>query len=190
MVVITPFLEAHQLIEGIGFERLKWADYTTHDGLLHKAYRINLEDIRNLHLLNVPKKDETPFFSNMRLSKEEANDHVKNLLVHFYEIEQKADIISRCPYLQVRCHSHKELMKATKTLRQFIITTIDSWSDTSETSALYGQVIRMFYIKKFGTHESIANLLNLSNSTYYRYLKKGIELLAEFYVANLINQQE
>ena len=190
MVVVTPFLEAHQLLEGIGFERLSNADYPTKDGLLYKAYRISLKDIRTLDILSQPKKDESRPFSFVRLSKEEAVEHVKNLLVHFYEFEQKVDIVSRCPYLQVRCQFEEELMKAAETVRHFIIMTIDSWSDRTSASYVYGEIIRLCYINKFGTHETIATLLNLSISTYYRYLKKGIVLLAESYVANLVNQQD
>ena len=81
-------------------------------------------------------------------------------------------------------------MKAAETVRHFIIMTIDSWSDRTSASYVYGEIIRLCYINKFGTHETIATLLNLSISTYYRYLKKGIVLLAESYVANLVNQQD
>ena len=149
-----------------------------------------MEDIRTLDILSQSKKDESRPSSFVRLSKEEAVEHVKNLLVHFHEFEQKVDIVSRCPYLQVRCQFEEELMKAAETVRHFIIMTIDSWSDRTSASYVYGEIIRLCYINKFGTHETIATLLNLSISTYYRYLKKGIVLLAESYVANLVNQQD
>ncbi|HEY8529792.1 MAG TPA: ATP-binding protein [Paenibacillaceae bacterium] len=185
MIVITPFLEAHRLMEGIGFEPLPWADYTTENGLYHKACRLDLKDVETLNAVMSSGSGEHRLASPPRMSREEAHAHVKNLLVHFHDFEQRADIVGRCPYMRMRCHSRQELAKAAETIRKLVVSLLETWSRSNGAQAVCGQILHLCYIRKIGTHETIAARLNLSLSTYYRHLKKGTALLAEAYVVHL-----
>jgi hypothetical protein len=186
MVVMTPFMEAHQLIESIGFEPLPWANMVTDNGLLHKAYRLDLTDVGAYFAKVSSGGSEQQLASpKIPLSRDEMFDHVKSLLIHFHHFEQRADIVGRCPYMQMRCHSRQELMKAAATVRNFIHSVLNTWSEDGSSFSLYGEILRLCYIQKIGTHDLIAHRLNLSMSTYYRYLKKGISHLADAYSIHL-----
>ena len=46
-----------------------------------------------------------------------------------------------------------------------------------ERERIYGDLLRSIYIQRISPHERIAERLNLSMATYYRYLNKGLEKL-------------
>ncbi|MFY0543906.1 hypothetical protein [Brevibacillus sp. H7] len=143
MVVMTPFMEAHQLIESIGFEPLPWANTMTESGLLNKAYRLDLTDVGPcLTQVSSGSEEHQTAAPNKPLSWEETFDHVKSLLVHFHHFEQRADIVGRCPFMRTRCHTRQELMKAADTVRTFFHTTINTWSEEAASSCLFGEILR------------------------------------------------
>lgn len=185
MVVMSPFLEAQRLNQAVGHERLEWADYTAGNGLVYQAFRLDLTDPDVLDGLlrsgrNGHRTDAPPL-----VEPAQAVAHIRELLAHFHDFENVPAVVSRCPWLQSRCHSRQELHRAAEALRRFLSATIDRWASGSGAAPLCGEILNLRYVKRAGTHERIADRLNLSLSTYYRHLKKATAMLAEAYRAQL-----
>lgn len=182
LIVITPSMEAQSVLEEMGFERLEWDDLTE-----DKAYRLDLTDLSALKQMKaIPTEfDPLPEKSLTVLSRKEAIAHVKNLLMYFSHFEQKPEVYEYCPYLKTLCHSREELAEGAETIRKFIISVLDAWTKRNEEHALFGEILRLFYIQKAGTHETIAMRLNLSVSTYYRYSRKAVASLADTFLMHL-----
>lgn len=185
MVVMTPFLEGQLLNDSIGHERLQWADYTAENGLVYKAYRLDLSDSGILDAILDSGSNTAPPSNEARFTPAEAFVHVKDLLAQYYDFERDAELVNRCPFMQTRSHSRQTLARAAAAVRKFVAGTLDGWVKGQGASAVYGEILRLFYIQRIGTHERIATRLNLSLSTYYRHLRKGTAVLAEAYIAQL-----
>lgn len=54
---------------------------------------------------------------------------------------------------------------------------IESWS---ERDRLMMRSLELYYIDRIGTNEIVAERLHLSISTYYRYVREGVEKLAAY----------
>jgi DNA-directed RNA polymerase specialized sigma subunit len=66
------------------------------------------------------------------------------------------------------------------TFRKKLVTIIEQMEQGSEEEQIYSSILKLAYIQKSLKHEGIADRLNLSLSTYYRYIKKAIEKTAYY----------
>ncbi len=176
MTVITPFPEAHQLMESMGYQRLSWGDYVSEDGVVYKAYQLDLREGLLSERLLTSREANSPVLSP---SQPEMIEQTKHLLIHFHNFEENQNFVSGYPYLRKYIHSKHELSEAANQLRKLILSIVEEWCDANGQNAAYGTILRLSYIQNSGNHETIAQRMNMALSTYYRNLKKAVTKMSD-----------
>jgi hypothetical protein len=167
--VISPFPDLAKLFLSIGFKSLEY-DTTFTDGLPMSFLQL---DLRNCDLSTaisqvLETKPEEPEFNI-----QEFVSQIKRILVYFHQSESEQliqTVISKYSSL-----SH---YATPVDFRKRLLAIVKELESGSEDDQLYANIIDLAYIKKNYKHDTIAERLNLSLSTYYRYLKKSIEKVA------------
>ena len=163
----------------LGFERIPSADYRAHNGENWVALQLNLKD--NDFLMLLDKFFESAMGKHPAFSKEDMKDFVKKALVHFESLEQENDILERFIAILPKNLSNEfdiEGNSLATVLRKYLLDSMEEMKADRKGETELIRIIQLAYIDKIGPHGVIAIRLNLSISTYYRYLKKAIEKLA------------
>ena len=162
----------------LGFERIPSADYRADNGENWVAMQLNLKDSDFLNLLD--KIFESAMGKYPAFSKEDIKDFVKKALVHFESLEQENDILERFIALLPGNLSNgfdKGGNSLAAVLSKYLLDSLEEMKADGKGEKELIRIIQLAYIDKIGPHGVIANRLNLSISTYYRYLKKATEKL-------------
>ena len=162
----------------LGFERIPSADYRADNGENWVAMQLNLKDSDFLNLLD--KIFETSMEKYPAFSKEEMKSFVKKALEHFESLEQENDLLERFIAILPRNVSNgidKGGNSLAAVLRKHLLDSLEKMKADRKGETELIRIIQLAYIDKIGPHGVIANRLNLSISTYYRYLKKATEKL-------------
>lgn len=167
--VVSPFPDLTNLFRSLGFKRLEWYRMKYTNGTPMEFLQLDLRN-RDLSMAITQSFEQPQQKTNIRI--EEIAAHLKKILTFFHKAESESII-------QATIDSFNFLsnLKASA-FRKQLISIIDEMERGSEKDQLFASIIKLAYIKRSAKHEAIALRHNLSLSTYYRYLKKGIERIA------------
>src|SRR5699024_2148749 len=154
----------------LGLEDLPWAASASPSGtqfrMLHGAFR----DVSLLQVLtrSYPSKNKTT------IAVQEGSQLIKKVLLSSYVFESNAELRDVAGDVIFS----KDDMASGESIRLSIKGAINEIKSRTETDRVMMRAIELYYIDRIGSNEIVAEHLYLSISTYYRYVRKGIEKLA------------
>lgn len=174
----------------LGFERAPWADSVTPGGVEYEGYQLDLRNV-DFHSLvdrivsasewaqSEPSLDLTPVESGLRLPLEEATKLVRRALKHFSSLPLQPKIANTLrPLLESHTANAQASSEAVSHhLQGRIQEIVQGLSEGNEEEKCFHQILHFAYIKKIGTHDKVAEYLNMSTPSYYRYLRKAVRRL-------------
>ena len=172
----------------LGFERIPSADYRSPSGENWVALQLNLKDKDFLMLLD--KFFESSSEKPPAISMQAMKDFVKKVLLHFDTLERESDILEMFSTLMPRNLSNRSYeknlsMALAVELRKYLLDSMEEMKADRKGENELIRILQLAYIDKIGPHEVIAKRLNLSISTYYRYLKKATEKITILFFRTL-----
>ncbi|WP_123042850.1 AAA family ATPase [Cohnella candidum] len=174
----TCYKEWFPVFELCGFERGEWADAASAKGTEYRAFILDLreEDFiakldRSVSRVTAAQSVEEP------ITKQDIEE-LKKILKHWSVLRRQpawAETYARLfPHRLLNGLSDEAAAYA---VQQDLKETIGRLADGDETEALYGKLLTHLYLEKIRPHKRVANLLNVSTATYFRYLNKALEML-------------
>lgn len=162
----------------LGFERAQWADAVSPKGVVYEGYQLDLrhEDFvskinrmlegKETAVAQAPQGTQLPFDEAVRL--------IKRALKHYSRLHLQPEwtdaLRPLAPEYGSKTPAEHFCSQVEQVLRRM--------SGGREEERLYAQILRHAYIQKIGTHETVAESLNLSVPTYYRHLRMAVRKLA------------
>lgn len=179
VITLTPIPYFADIYTSIGFKRLPWADSCYTNGTPVHAYQIDLRekelsDPLTERLLSGSPKDS--------ISLEEVSSLLKKTMNNAHALESDTKLLNSLQGLDKIKQMVPLEGSVASAVRKAVLESLEKMSGGTEEDQLLAQAIRLAYIQKIGKHEAVASRLSLSQSTYYRYLKKGFERLAHYFM--------
>ena len=177
---LSPYKEWYPVLEQIGFERIPWADSISSEGTKFQGFRLDLREE------DFPAKIDRLFFTPHqartrmapKLETDQAYLLAKELLIHYHRLPELPEVVAKfqhfCTISAVK-PDYIELALHLQHRTEQCLKQLDQGTSADQTSA---QQLRLAYIKKIGSHETVAERLNMPQATYYRQLKKATSRLA------------
>ena len=160
-----------QILEFLGFEHLRYADYCTPSGLQHSFYRL---DSRQKKSQSTVRYD----FVAIRERNEHAVwvDLAKKLLSHYLELDRQHSLLE-----QYKEHGafDLELDQLVEQIQAMMEQQLQWLKEGTKQEKIQAQILQYAYLQRRSSHESVAARLDIPISTYYRQQKKIIERIAE-----------
>lgn len=172
--IITP--EKNHLfgLLSLGFIRLRWADCKVPG---RPKYYVVQQDARRKDLFHLLLEQ---YAAKPSLTLKERIKIVKQMLVQYHELESDESLL-----LQLKTILHmpedRSAGEIASNARQATVKGLRHLAKSSPKHQPAVQAIDYTYIQRVSTNEEIAIRMHLSLSTYYRYLRNGIELLALYF---------
>lgn len=193
MINILPFPDWDQFLQIIGYQRANWADGQSIDGHIYHGYEIDLQGENLKDRLNRLHADKLPA-SSMAVSPT-TQSGIPNLYASQLTLEDIIPLLKRAlkrfEHLPYEPGKHVEILawigsgSAEKhmenlalLLQRELTDVIAKMEGSTQEDCLHGKLLRLAYLNKIGSHALIAERLNLSLPTYYRYLQVAIRKLA------------
>lgn len=154
----------------LGLKELPWAASETPSG---KKFRMLQGDFREISILQF-LATSYPTKSKKIIPLQEAIQLIKKLLLCFYDFESNLELLKET----LAALDREDDSTSGKTIRLAIKNAMKEISSRTEKDRLMMRCIELYYIDRIGSNEIVAERLHLSISTYYRYIRKGIENLA------------
>lgn len=145
-----------ELLRLFGFQHLSFADYQTISGMTFYFYQLDL------------RKEENDIEDWIMLTKE--------ILSNYTMLEHKPLILERYKGLSVSVEDDDQLVVHIKEIINEVLKCLENGSKQENMQAL---ILKYAYLKKVGSHEAVADFLQMATSTYYRHLKKLVSVLSE-----------
>lgn len=173
----------------LGFDRAPWADSVTQMGVEYKGFQLDLrtEDIplqvdRIISAME-PTKSIMPMEASnletpLRLPLVEAVKLVQCALKHFSRLPLQPEIAVSLRPLLTDDHSDREAELTAHLIQEKIRTTVQALSQGNKEDQRFYQILHYAYLQKIGTHETVAEYLNIPNPSYFRYLRMAVRKLA------------
>lgn len=172
----------------IGFERAPWADSVTQLGVEYKGFQLDLrnEEFHSLvdrfvSALELAESDTPSNFSlvesGLKLPLEEATKLVKRALKYYSSLPLQPNIINTLRPLLANSNHKTTFESAAPHIQERIKEIVQLLSEGNEEEKCFHQILNYAYIKKIGTHDTVAEYLNISIPSYYRYLRKAVRRL-------------
>ncbi len=170
---ITPIEHHVTALTALGFTELDWANYESPDGYRNHVMQLDLRSVDLVPLLF------SQAFVKPSLSYKETTYYVKEMLIHVHELEhyeslpqlkRVLNLAEDCENNEVASYAYQAIIKAIRQLEQ-----------TSDRNKIAIRTIDYAYIQRISSNEEIALRMHVSLSTFYRYQRIGIELLALYF---------
>ena len=177
---ITFLREWVPILQAAGFERLDQAAYTSPDGTRFECLQLDLRhhDLP-AHIDRLFRREQ----EEEQAAKEQAAALIKKALMRFHNLAFEQPLLKSLLPLVVRSgHAPSSPEQAAGMVQSRLRQSLDTMSAGLEEDQLLAGIIRLAYIAKTGSHESIAKQLHLSNATYYRHLKKAVSRLTVYFL--------
>ncbi|MEW9053667.1 MAG: ATP-binding protein [Neobacillus sp.] len=167
--VVSPFPDLANIFLSLGFKSLEYNTTFTND-LPMSLLQLDLRNSDLSKAINqvLDSKPEEP-----EIYMQEFISLMKKILIYFHQSMSEQLIHSAINKYTFLSHLTTPI-----DFRKRLLTILNEMERGSEDEQLYASIIDLAYIKKNYKHDTIAERLNLSLSTYYRYLKKSIEKVA------------
>jgi hypothetical protein len=182
ILVYTCLKEWYPIYELYGFEPQLWADGITEHGTKYRAFSLDLTEEDFFTKLDRSLSDKSVIHEKSReISSKEAVPKLKMILKDWAELPLKPALYET--YFQLFPHrkSSEEdgsMERQGFYVQQDIKNGIDLLTGgDDERDEVYGKILKYTYIQRTRPQERVAERLNLSMATYYRYLNKALERL-------------
>lgn len=178
---LSPFPEWHAVLESIGFEPIPWANSVGPDGHRYTTFLLDLrtEDFATKIDRNFSGARPVAPVPLAPLEPEAKISLVKSLLQQYARLGAQPELIGSIgPYLDGYAQARQPAERL-RLIQERVGNALILLEDGDFADVRTANLIRMAYIKKIGTHELVAERLNLPIATYYRLLKRGVERLAD-----------
>ncbi len=186
IIDFTCLKEWFPVFELLGFERAAWADATTNSGTEYRAFTLDLAEEDFLakfdRLLTSNLTEET--FAHTDPAK--GIQDLKQILKEWASLPRN---LSLCDSYN-RLFPHRILAEVSvqdlgSSIQQDLLRAINQLSAGDDRDAILGRLLRYTYTQGIRPQTLVAERLNLSPASYYRYLNKSVERLYE-----LLNGEE
>lgn len=108
---------------------------------------------------------------------------IKQLLAHYHQLESNESLMEQLRLSPICTIDHHEEVGAIAShIRHAVQEALHEIAQKSQKNEQVCRILSLFYIEQVGTHEIVADRLHLSISTYYRYLRRAIELLTMYFM--------
>jgi len=179
----------------IGFERAPWLDAPCADGTVYRGYVLDLQTeplhAKVLRLLrgagSPPSRGTGP--ATERPVEPRASPgpgqvpetlvrSLRKALRHFDRLYARPDLVEPLRFL-VGEGGEQEAGALTAQVQERIRRVVERLEAGSEAERRDGQILRLAFLEKRGSHERTAEQLHLSVPTYYRHLRLAVHRLAQ-----------
>ncbi|WP_066316070.1 AAA family ATPase [Bacillus sp. FJAT-29814] len=178
LVDFTCQQEWFPLFEILGFDRASWGDAATNAGTEYRAFILDLSD--EDMITKFGKKGTSPVMLE-GLSQVEPNsgkDELKKILKEWSSLYRNRAICEKYYRLFPHRKKGRESLEDTgSAIQKDILQAIDFLSSGNDRDALMGKVLKYSYTMGIRPQELVAEKINLSLASYYRYLNKALESL-------------
>lgn len=158
-------------IRFVGFEPLTYANARTPNKLEFFFFRLDSREssseaaVTNPPSWTVRNKEAIAEWASV----------TKRLLIAYPHLSRDPQLLAQCNQLWQSELAYDEM---TKHIVEVIQQLADLLNEGSHQEKVQAQILQFSYLKKIGTHETVADRLDLPSSTYYRQLKKLIDRIA------------
>lgn len=156
-----------ELLRLLGFHHVEGADYMNANGLRMTYYELDSRASGQPLVASSIAEHDNNIAEWQRLTKQ--------LLAHYTVLRHQPRLIEQCKRLWHIDLQHEEIAEQVRALIEEQFQWLREGNRQQKTQA---QILQYAYMKKYGTHETVATLLDLAPSTYYRQLKKLIHSIA------------
>lgn len=170
ITAISPFPDFIKMLETIGFKELDWYQEEYTEGVPFKLLQL---DLRNRDLSVALHESHQPNSAKHEELISELPKMLKKIMMNYH----KKDLDKEIDALFISLPSLENITDK-KNFKLFLLKILNEMENQSEEKQIFSQILKMFYVQKAGSHELVASQLNLSTSTYYRYLKKSFEIIS------------
>jgi hypothetical protein len=195
VIMLLPIPEWGPYLTLLGYERIPWADSTSPLGIQYLGYQLDLraQDLptnmdRIITMMDRSREDHSASAKqstiDIRMSIEEALPLVQRILKHYPRIHQVPDLAVAMRVLLKQDHANASAVEIAHQLQTEIHDIIQSLTAGTKEEQRYALILKHAYLKKLGTHELVAEHLNLSVPTYYRYLRAAVRELCYRWVVS------
>jgi len=172
----------------LGFERAPWADSRTELGVEYKAFQLDMrtegfaQQVDRIFttlesLVSIVPEENQPTQLEAKLSLEEAVKLVQSALKQYSRLPLYPEVAYSLRFLLPNLHADQGAEWIGQQLQERIHEILQSFADGSKEERRYYQILRHAYIQKIGTHDTVAEYLNIPNPSYYRYLRSAVRKL-------------
>jgi hypothetical protein len=154
----------------LGCKEIPWAAAVTPSGKKFRMLQGDFRDVSIMQLLTT----SYPIKQRKALPQKEAVSFMKRILHSFHDIDTDSDLLDEVAAMMGQ---HPNDLSG-DTIRHAIKRELQKIEIRSEKDRLKMRAIELYYMERVGTNEVVAERLHLSISTYYRYVREGIEKLA------------
>jgi len=181
LYTLTSPIENHLLgLMSLGFVKFPNGEYVSPSGTKYPLLQL---DLRNTDLFQLLFAQSIKGSKNLYTFKERV-DFVKKLLISFNELESDTLLVQSLRQLLNIQEWQEDLHAITASIRTIVKQAIKEIGEKSEKNAVKMRALTLTYLESATTNELVASRLHLSTSTYYRYLKSGIEKLTMYLMAD------
>ena len=183
ILIFTCLKDWFPVYELYGFEPITWADTLSVHGTVYRAFALDLSEEDFLSKMDRafsmgPKKEN----KTRGISTMEAIPKLKMILKEWGNLPGDSTLYKT--YFQLFPNRMKmtDVAKEMKghLVQQDLMASIHSLTEgDNDRERAYGKLLKSIYIQKIRPHERVAERLNLSMATYYRYLNKALERLVQ-----------
>lgn len=159
-----------EFLKLVGFEHLSFADYRAASGLKFSFYRLDSRAASSKTSM------ATDSFMNLEADEREAwTNLTKEILSSFPVLERHFPLLEKYKQLLATDLKYDELATyIQKTIEQQHL-----WlKEGTKQEKTQAKILKYAYLNKRGSHETVADLLDIPPSTYYRQLKKLVHRIA------------
>jgi hypothetical protein len=183
LIHIIPMPKWTPLLPLLGFERAPWADSCTEMGVVYQGYQLDLRkeplSMRIDRLLSSLVSTENVEPANKsKLPLEQAIKLVQYALKHYSRLPLHPELSIKLRPLLNNQDMNEQTVVIAQQLQNEIEKVLQRFSTGSNEENRYYQILNCAYIRKIGTHETVAEHLNMSSPTYYRSLRMAVRKLA------------
>jgi len=173
----------------LGYERQPWADSCTSNGVVYQGYLLDLrtEDLPSkIDRIFAAKTGQSPVVREEPLLRsvketlplEIAVKLVQRALKYYSNLPLYPETAqSLSPLLQIPSE-HMEAEAIASHFKERCHEILRKLAAGAEEDYRFYQILQYAYIQKIGPHERVAEYLNMSVPSYYRYLKYAVRKLA------------
>lgn len=176
ITTLTPLPYFAGIYASLGFKRLLWADSRYTGDTPAVAYQM---DFRGMELTEPLTGPSARSEQQAALNRQEVAALLKKALSLPPSAEsEEGQWMALLGLERIKKRAVQE-GSAAAGIRKAVSECLDRMNGGTEEEQLQAKTVRLAYLQKVGTHDVVASRLNLSPSTYYRYLKKALDRLAQ-----------
>lgn len=155
----------------LGFNELQWAASASPTGKQFRMLQLDLREMSLLRLLTT----SYPGKAKRSVTHLEAVQWTKKILASFHDFEFDRELLEQSVTILGK---EDDFLPDVQIIRNHIHFTLQEVAGKSEKDRVMMRALQLTYIDRIGSNEVIAERLHLSISTFYRYIKNGIENVA------------